>query len=143
MVGPWTLFTTFVPLVAYSSRACCIRVATSTTVSARIGLNICRVPAPLANPLLSFWKNNPAIALTIISAKNRFLEGYCFISSSPEVIILSHLLPVATCKVVIIKQLCYKWSYVRVCRELVMGGDDVSDLPKHLGSVFGECIIHL
>ena len=102
------------------------------------------MPSPsLANPLLLFWNNNPAIALMIISARNHFFEGYCFISSSPEVIILSHLLPVMTCKVVIIKQLYYKWLYVRVCQELVMGGDDVSDLPKHLGSVFGECVIHL
>jgi hypothetical protein len=60
--------------------ACWIRVVTKTTVSPRMGLNIIDVAAVLANPLCAFWKNNVAIALTIISARNLFFDG-CYIWS--------------------------------------------------------------
>jgi hypothetical protein len=56
-----------------------MRVVTKTTVSPRIGLNIINVPAVLANSLCAFWKNNVAIVLTIISARNLFFDG-CYVS---------------------------------------------------------------
>jgi hypothetical protein len=53
-----------------------MNVAAKITVSARRGENMWRVPASLPSPFLSFWKNNIAMTLTIMSARNRFLEGY-------------------------------------------------------------------
>ena len=60
---------------AYSLRACCMNVVAKITVSARRGENMWWVPTSLPSPFLSFWKNNIAMTLTIMSVRNRFLEG--------------------------------------------------------------------
>jgi len=53
-------------------------VVTKKIVSLWMGLNIINVVADLANPQYAFWKNNVAIALIIIYARNLFFDS-CYI----------------------------------------------------------------
>ena len=75
IVGKWILFMIFVP-DEYSSMAWWTKVATKTTVSPQIGLNMLDVATALASPLCAFWKNNMAIVSMMIFAKNLFFDGY-------------------------------------------------------------------
>ena len=75
IVGKWILFTIFIP-AEYSSMAWWTGVATKTTISPRIGLNMLDVATALASPLWAFWKNNTAIVSTTICARNLFFDGY-------------------------------------------------------------------
>jgi hypothetical protein len=78
-----------------------VNVAAKTTVSVRRGENMWRVPASLPSPFLLFWKNNIAMTLTIISARNRFFGRLSMVSYKLGKVSNTYLFQIRACKIVI------------------------------------------
>ena len=69
------LFISLVPPTTYFSSTCYMNIAAKIIVSVRREVNMWQVPTSLPSPFLSFWKNNIAMTLIIMSVRNLFLEG--------------------------------------------------------------------
>jgi hypothetical protein len=61
------------------------------------------VPASLPSPFLSFWKNNIAMTLTIMSARNLFIRRLSIVSHKSGKDFNTYVCQIRTCEIVIMQ----------------------------------------